>query len=78
MSYVAKYTKPFVTARYGLGDKVIIYANSTKSIVNFYAELVGIMNKDVVLTDIDISTLIGRKNREAKAETLRIFFNKYL
>ena len=33
------------------------------------------MHKDVVLTYIDISTVIGRMNREAKAESLRIFFN---
>ena len=75
MSYVTKYIKPFVTARDGLGDKVIIYANLTKSIVNFAAKLGGIMDKDIVLTGIDIATVIGRTKKEAKAETLKIFFN---
>ena len=42
MSCVTKSSKPFVTSNNGLGDKVIIYANSAKSIVNFlpnYVEL---------------------------------------
>ena len=78
MSYVAKSIKTFITTNNGLGDKVIIYANTAKSIVNFAAKLGGILDKDVVLTDINIATVIGRMKREAKAETLRIFFNKSL
>ena len=78
MSYVTKYIKPFVTSRYGLGGKFIIYANPTKSIVNFAAKLGGIMDKDIVLHVIYIATLIGRMKREAKSETLRIFFNNSL
>ena len=48
-----------------MGDKVIIYANAKKSIVNFAAKLGGIMDKYVVLTDIDISTVVFRMKREA-------------
>ena len=36
------------------------------------------MDKDVVLTGIDIVTVIGRMKRESKAETLRLFFNNSL
>ena len=67
MSYVTNSTKPFVKIRDGLSDKLIIYANPAKSIVNFDAKLGEIMDKDVVLTDIDIETVIGRMKREAKA-----------
>ena len=78
MSYVAKSINPFVTASNGLGDKVIIYADTEKSIVNFAAKLGGIMDKDFVLTNIYIAAVIGRMKREAKAETLRIFFKNSL
>ena len=78
MIYVANYIKPFVIARDGLGDTVIIYDNAEKSIVNFAARLGGIMDKEIVLNDIDIATVIGRMKREAKVETLRIFFNNSL
>ena len=78
ISHVKNSIKPFVTAINGLGDKVIIYANPEKSIVNFAAKLGGIMDRDVVLTGIDIATVIGRMKREAKAETPRIFFNNSL
>ena len=78
MSYVKKSINTFVIASDELVDKAIIYANPVKSIVNFAAKLGGIMDKDVVLTDIYIATVSGRMKREAKAETLRIFFNKYL
>ena len=70
MSYVTNSTKPFVKTRYGLSDKLIIYANPAKSIVNFDAKSGKIMDKDVVLTDIDIATVIRRMKREATAETL--------
>ena len=36
------------------------------------------MEKDVVLTDIDNATVLGRVNIEAKAETLRVFFKNSL
>ena len=78
MIYVTKSINPFVTDSDGLGDKFIIYANPVKSIVNFAAKLGGILDKDVVLTDIDIATVICSMNREAKAETLQIFFNNSL
>ena len=73
MSYVTNSSKPFVTASDGLGNKVIIYENAAKSIVNFAAKLGGIIDKDVVLTDIDIETVIGGTKREEKDEILRIF-----
>ena len=63
MGYVKKSTRTLVTASNGLGDRVIIYANPSKSIVNFATKLGVVMDKDFVLTDIDIETVIGRVKR---------------
>ena len=60
MSHVTKYIKTFVTARDGLADKVIIYAKPAKSIVNLATKLGEIVDKDVVITDIHIDSVIGR------------------
>ena len=36
------------------------------------------MDKEVIITDINTSTVIGRMKREAKTETLQTFFNNSL
>ena len=76
LAYVLKSIKQPITSNEELGNKVIIYSNSAKGIVDYANRLGNEFDNDDDLHNIDIVTITGRMKREQKAEYLRTFLDE--